>query len=431
MQSNFAIALIIFLLTYSAIIYSNVKNKGYPIWLIMGIGALAMVLSGVLRVDEAYSSINLRVIVFLFSMLVFASALEISGAIEMFATYMLSRARTPNMILLMILLGIGLLSSILMNDTLALIGTPLVIELSKKMKISPKPLLITLAFSVTIGSVMTPIGNPQNLLIAIESGIKAPFIFFLYFLAVPTILNIFLTYFLISKYFSNYMKEAKTNFRQVIEFDVKTMKLKDEKLAKLSIATLVFTILFILVVNTLELLGISFEFQISEISLIGALILLALSNKRRELILRLDWSVLLLFASLFVLIQGVWNGGVIAFFASYLPDLNPNNSLSILNILLQSTLLSQFMSNVPMVTLYLPLMKHLGFEPSNVNAWIALAAGSTIAGNLTLIGAASNLIICEAAETRGFRLGFTEFLKIGLPVTIMNLLILYPFLVLL
>ncbi|HLI46940.1 MAG TPA: SLC13 family permease, partial [Geobacterales bacterium] len=321
MQSNFAIALIIFLLTYSAIIYSNVKNKGYPIWLIMGIGALAMVLSGVLRVDEAYSSINLRVIVFLFSMLVFASALEISGAIEMFATYMLSRARTPNMILLMILLGIGLLSSILMNDTLALIGTPLVIELSKKMKISPKPLLITLAFSVTIGSVMTPIGNPQNLLIAIESGIKAPFIFFLYFLAVPTILNIFLTYFLISKYFSNYMKEAKTNFRQVIEFDVKTMKLKDEKLAKLSIATLVFTILFILVVNTLELLGISFEFQISEISLIGALILLALSNKRRELILRLDWSVLLLFASLFVLIQGVWNGGVIAFFASYLPDL--------------------------------------------------------------------------------------------------------------
>lgn len=88
----------------------------------------------------------------------------------------------------MILLGIGLLSSALMNDTLALISTPLMLELSKRMKISPLPLLLTLAFAVTIGSVMTPIGNPQNLLIAIESNIKAPFIYFLYYLAIPTLL---------------------------------------------------------------------------------------------------------------------------------------------------------------------------------------------------------------------------------------------------
>jgi len=429
MPIEFIIAFLIFISTYVAIIYSNVKRTGFPIWLIMGIGSLAMVITGVISVSDAYSSINLRVIIFLFSMLVFASALEISGAIEVFASYILSKASSPQRVLLMILLGIGLLSAILMNDTLALIGTPLMLELSKKMRVSPKPLLITLAFSVTIGSVMTPMGNPQNLLIAMESNIKAPFIYFLYFLVLPTILNIFVTYFVISRYFASYFKDIRENFREIIKFELKFIGFKDKFLAKSSISILSLTAILILIINFLELLGYNSELGISEIALIGAIILLALSKKRREIVSRIDWSILILFSALFILIQATWNAGVIESISQYLPGLNPNDKLSILNILLQSTLLSQLMSNVPMVTLYIPLMKHLGFDASNINAWIALAAGSTIAGNLTLIGAASNLIICEVAESRGFRLNFFEFFKIGLPITIINLLIMYPFLI--
>ena len=117
---------------------------------------------------------------------------------------------------------------------------------------------------------------------------------------------------------------------------------------------------------------------------------------------------------------------MIAQLSSYLPPLdkgNPNTSL--LGILAASVLLSQLLSNVPMVALYIPIMKATGYDQLDKYAWVALAGGSTLAGNLTLIGAAINLIIVEEAENRGHTLGFFEFFKIGLPVTILNIDILY------
>lgn len=109
--------------------------------------------------------------------------------------------------------------------------------------------------------------------------------------------------------------------------------------------------------------------------------------------------------------------------------MKPNDNSALLNILLASILLSQILSNVPFVTLYLPLMKQLGFGTDNVSSWIALAAGSTIAGNLTLLGAASNLIIVENAESRGYKLGFIEFVKVGSIVTLLNSIIIFASLI--
>jgi Na+/H+ antiporter NhaD/arsenite permease-like protein len=428
MQTDFFLALLIFVATYSAIIASNLKKSGFPIWLIMSIGAVLMVLSGIISVEEAYSSINLRVIVFLFSMLVFAASLEISGAIEIFAIYLLSKARNAKMVLLMILLGIGLLSAILMNDTLALIGTPLMLELAKRMKISPQPVLITLAFSVTIGSVMTPIGNPQNLLIALESNMRAPFVYFLYYLTAPTLINIFITYLILSRYFSKEISISKINFKETFEFDKKMYKYKDENLAKISFIILTITILAILTMNVFELLGYNFEFSIAEISLVGAIILLAFSNRRREILTRLDWSILVLFAALFVLMQALSKAGIISFLSNFLPALNPKDSASISHILIASVLLSQVLSNVPFVTIYLPILKEVGYTSTDVSAWIALAAGSTLAGNLTIIGAASNLIILESAENRGYKVSFLDFFKIGWIVTLVNVIVIFVFL---
>jgi Na+/H+ antiporter NhaD/arsenite permease-like protein len=428
MQADFLLALIIFVATYSAIIVSNIKKSGFPIWLIMSIGAVLMVLFRIISVEEAYSSINLRVIAFLFGMLVFGAALEISGVIEAFAKYMLSKAKDAKMVFLMILLSIGLLSAILMNDTLALIGTPLMLELAKRMKISPKPLLITLAFSVTIGSVITPIGNPQNLLIAVESGMRASFIYFLYYLTIPTLINIFLTYWIILKYFSKEISISKTNFKEIYKFNKEIHKYKDEKLAKISLIILAVTIVAILIINVFELLGYNFGLSIAEVALIGAVILLTLSNRRREILAKLDWDILVLFSALFVLMQALWDSGIISFISKFLPALNPKDNASILHILIASVLLSQVMSNVPFVIIYLPILKNVGYTSDDINAWIVLAAGSTLAGNLTIIGAASNLIILESSESRGYRLSFIDFFKIGWIVTLVNVIIIFIFL---
>ena len=95
----------------------------------------------------------------------------------------------------------GLLAAFLVNDTIAVLGIPIVIYVARRAGIRSVVLLLALSFGVTVGSVMTPIGNPQNLLIAIQSGISIPFITFLMYLTVPTVVNLFVTYFILRVYY--------------------------------------------------------------------------------------------------------------------------------------------------------------------------------------------------------------------------------------
>jgi len=135
----------------------------------------------------------------------------------------------------------------------------------------------------------------------------------------------------------------------------------------------------------------------------------------------LDWGTLVLFASMFILMQAVWNEGV---FQSLISSLSIDVK-SIPAILIVSTVVSQFVSNVPFTALYLPLLAAAG---AGTKEYLALAAGTTLAGNLTLLGAASNLIIVAGAEKRGERISFLEFAKIGAVLTLINLMVVYAFL---
>ena len=106
--------------------------------------------------------------------------------------------------------GMGILSAFLVNDTIALLGIPLIVYISKQAGIRPLVLLISLAFGISVGSTMTPIGNPQNLLIAIQSGISLPFTTFILHLTIPTLINLFVTYFIVRIYFKKDLKLSNT-----------------------------------------------------------------------------------------------------------------------------------------------------------------------------------------------------------------------------
>jgi Na+/H+ antiporter NhaD/arsenite permease-like protein len=148
------------------------------------------------------------------------------------------------------------------------------------------------------------------------------------------------------------------------------------------------------------------------------------SSKRIQIVKRIDWCTLIFFAAMFVLMQSVWNSG---FFQTIIQTTNID-ILSIPFILFISIFLSQFISNVPLVALYLPLLLQAGAHTTQM---IALAAGSTIAGNLFILGAASNVIIIQNAEKKtGATLTFLDFAKIGIPLTILNTFIYWLFLVL-
>lgn len=421
------VALAIFAVTYGALAFRNVKAWKFPIWLILLIGAAAMVVSGSISVTDAYKAVDLHVILFLFSMFTLVTALDISGVLDLFTTRLMLRAKKPEDVLYLTFFGFAAASAILMNDTLALMGTPVMISLAKKMKIPSKPLLLTLAFAVTIGSTLTPMGNPQNLLVALASGMRAPVLTFAKYLLVPTIINLVLTYYLLRRWFRSDFVNARKNFRELIDFEASVQKdtLKDERLAKVAISITILTIVGIFVVNFLEEAGVATPFGIAEVSLFGAVLLLASCGRSREVIQSIDWGILVLFASLFVLTQAVWNNGIIAAVAGYLPAISLGNPQSyVAAILVPSVLLSQVLSNVPMVALYIPLLKSLGFSSQNIPAWIALGAGSTLAGNLTLLGAASTLIIVEEAEKEGQTVGFFEFLKVGIVITVVTVAVL-------
>jgi len=296
----------------------------------------------------------------------------------------------------------GIFSALLMNDTVAIIGTPVVLSLARKANTQPKILLLSLAFAVTIGSVMSPIGNPQNLLIAIHGNVTNPFVTFLRYLLLPTLLNLSLAYLLLRLFYrKQFHSKPLTHTREAI---------KDPKLAILSKISLILLVTLVLAKIATVLVGLDIDFRLTYIALIAALPIIVFIPKRPGILKRMDWYTLVFFASMFVLMQSVWDSGV---FQSAI-DAAHLNLASTGVIFTVSVLLSQLLSNAPLVALYLPVLVQIG---ASTKGMMALAAGSTIAGNLTILGAASNVIIIQNAERRsGATLTFWEFVRIGVPL---------------
>jgi len=402
------ISIIVLLAVFILIIVRRIGKFRLQIWQVMLAGALAVVGSLQITPLHALQAINLDVMLFLFGVFVVGQALEESGYLSYLSFRLLGRARSVNVLILLILLGAGLLSAILMNDTLAIIGTPVMLLVARNNHGSAKPklLLLTLAFAVTIGSVMSPIGNPQNLLVAINGGIQNPFITFFKYLFIPTIINLFLAYLVLRLCY------RKDFHQQPVSFTPEP--LRDASLARFTQISLGLLVLLILVKISLVFISPATEFRLTYIALAAAAPILLFSRKRFSIVRRIDWSTLVFFAAMFVLMQSVWNSGI---FQSIING--SGQDLTSTGIILGvSVVLSQFISNVPLVALYLPMLIHAGAATTGM---MALAAGSTIAGNLTILGAASNVIIIQNAEKKGNQtLTFWEFVKVGLPLTVLN-----------
>ncbi|MBN1368148.1 MAG: anion transporter [Dehalococcoidales bacterium] len=386
----------------------------FQIWQIMLLGAIVVLASGQITPLNALKSIDVDVMLFLFGMFIVGQALEESGYLSHLAYRLFGKTRSLDSLVLAIIFSVGLLSAFLMNDTIAIIGTPVMLRFAVKTGTRPKLLLLVLAFSVTIGSVMSPIGNPQNLLVAINSEIQNPFVTFLRYLAVPTLINLFLTY-LIVRLFYRRDFAAKTPLNHASE------TITDTKLANLTRISLIIILVLVIIKISIVLLGYNIDFRLTYIALAAALPIILFSPRRFRILRKIDWFTLIFFASMFVLMASVWESG---FFQKVLSDLHLDVASAGI-IMIISVVLSQFISNVPMVALYLPVLSNLG---ATVRDMMALAAGSTIAGNLSILGAASNIIIIQNAEKKYKEtLTFWDFVKIGVPLTIVNVLVYWLF----
>jgi Na+/H+ antiporter NhaD/arsenite permease-like protein len=408
------IPIVVLAIVFILIATRRIGKVKLQIWQVMFFGAFAVLVFGQITPYEALLSINADVIIFLFGMFIVGEALVESGYLPHLVSKLFGKVKSPNLILLSILLSMGVASAFLMNDTLAIIGTPVVLFIGQKCNLPPKLMLLSLAFAVTIGSVVSPIGNPQNLLVALSGGIQNPFVDFAKFLVLPTLANFFIAFILLKLFFRKEIKECFLgNLNEPI---------KDPKLASVSKVSLIFLVILVSTKIATVFLNIQTDFRLTYIALLPAAVIVFFSSRRLELIKKVDWRTLIFFVAMFILMESVWQSG---FFQALIAYTNLNIT-SLTAILLAGALLSQLFSNVPLVALYLPLLLNSGVSTKE---FIALAAGSTIAGNLFILGAASNIIIIQNAERKHqATFSFFDFAKIGIPLTAANLTVLWLFL---
>ena len=401
-----SIPVIVLVAVFGLIAVRQVGRLRLKIWQIMLGGAVAVLVTLQIPLDEAIGAIDLDVMLFLLGMFIVGEAMHRSGYLFYLGHRLFRRAGSVDRLVLLLLFSVGTLSAFLMNDTLAIVGTPLVLHYAFRHRISPKLMLLTLAFAVTIGSAMSPIGNPQNLLIALNGGIADPFVAFFSRLLVPTVINLLLAYALLRLFYRSEFAPRDLAFDEE--------EITDPALARLCKASLIIIAVMIALKIAVVSLWPDADLRLTYIALAAAAPIVLLSPRRTEVVRKIDWPTLVFFAAMFVLMASVWRTG---FFQELIGGMSGITSLPM--VLGVSVVLSQFISNVPFVALYMPLLAQAGGGPTEM---IALAAGSTIAGNLLILGAASNVIIIQNAEKEGQTIGFLEFARIGVPLTVLNCL---------
>jgi len=413
---QFSIPIGVLLVVFLGIAIRKIGRFKLHIWQIVGLGALFVILTGQISVVQSFKSIDFTILLYLFGVFVIGRALDISGYLDKLAYYFFRYAKNGKHILAIVVFCFGLSSALLMNDTLAIIGTQFILLITKRNRELITPLLLGLAFAITVGSILSPIGNPQNLLIASLSGMHNPLTTFLYHLTLPTLISLVIVYFLVNWKYKRCLQTP-----MIIQPPKFIADIRLARLAKISLILMLVLILIKLIAGYLPWNALS-KIGFVDIVLLAALPILLFSGKRWQIVKSVDWATLIFFVALFILMAAVWQTG---FFQSLISQWHIKIS-HIAVIVCISVILSQFISNVPLVILYLPLLQHLHVGTLPL---LALVVGSTIAGSLFYTGAASNVIIIQQAEKhKHHAFSFLEFAYLGVPITVLCIMVYWVFL---
>jgi Na+/H+ antiporter NhaD/arsenite permease-like protein len=395
------VAFVVFLLTYVVIALGQpplfrIDRTGAAI-----IGASLMVILGVLTIQDAYDAIDYKTILILFGMMILIANLRLSGFFGIVLSFLSRNLRNPLVLFYALIFVSGLLSAFFVNDTVCLIFTPFILELTRRMNVNPKPYLLALAMSANIGSAATITGNPQNIIIGAASGISYSEFFVKLFPV--SLIGLVVAGLVIHFFYRNDIKN------EIVEIKDIRYKYNKALVIKSSLMALLTVVLFFLNVP-MHIVAIG----------VGAFLLITRRVKPEKVYSLVDFELLILFIGLFIVVRGFENSIVFGEMVNYVKQV-VNTPLS---LVVSSALLSNIVSNVPAVLIFKPMMGSLF---NSQDAWLYLAMSSTFAGNLTILGSIANIIVIESASPK-VKISFLEYLRIGVPVTILS--ILFGFLVL-
>ena len=386
------------------------------------LGAVLMILAGVLTFQEAVAAVDFNTLALLFGMMLLVAVLQRGGFFEVLAARAVAVANSPSKLLTSVVVVTAVASALLVNDVVVLLFTPVVIQACRLQRVNPAPYLIGEAMASNIGSTATIVGNPQNMLIGVTSGISFAR-FFVYLAPVAIVGTLILLGVLWLFYRRKLASEEMTPPGALLPGVSGSLPARTAVIVlPAASASPVDTRMLARVLPVLGLVTAAFFFSsliglsIPMIALVAGTVAMLLSGIRPTEVMRsVDWVLLLFFAGLFVVIGGARQAGLLDLLLQRV-DLSVSAG-GILSMHLFSAIVSQLVSNVPLTMLVLPLLQH---APGDV-LWISLAAGATLGGNATLIGAVANLIVVEQAYREGVIVRFGEFLKVGVVVTALTL----------
>jgi len=427
------IAFAIFLVTYALISIRRLPRVKIERPAAALLGAGLMILLGVVAPDEAISSINLDIILLLVGMMILVAGLELCGFFEWISLRMIKYSKNQFHFLLLTMAVTGVLSAMVLNDTVVLLFTPIIIRTCRLLKSNPVPFLVAEAIAANIGSVATVVGNPQNAYIATQANIS--FVDFSVRLIPVTIvcmvIAIAILYLVYKKeidkgsaqeYRRKILRDGWTAFEEeIVKGDVVATsglrKLKERKLGLyvlLAITAATFAAFVASHVIDAPIAIIAFMAGVASLFFVP----LVSNVKSKEMLNGVDWSIILFFVGLFIVLRGVQDSGLLNEIKSFFPGFGDGQVPTMEWLTALSAFLSNLVSNVPAVMLLSNMIPE-----ASTDLWIALASSSTLAGNATILGAAANVIVAEKAETMGVEVNFWKFTLVGFPIAMATLFV--------
>ena len=363
------------------------------------LGTVLMVACGVLTPEQAYRSVDYDTLVLLLGMMIISAYLFLAGFFDWAADWILLRAKTPQKLLAYLIFTSGTLSALLVNDTVCLMLTPLVVAVMIRGKLPLSPYLLALAMSANLGSMATLVGNPQNMIIGHLS--KIPFLHFTLAMLPVAVTGLLIQYAVL-----------RFGFRKVLR---QTVVFQPEQHSPPPNRRLLGLTLIVLV---LVFIGFLAGLNLSWTALAGGALIMVLGRRDTHEVLKLvDWHLLLFFAALFVVVEGLSGTG--------LPDqiyhrvrglFGQSTAAQAWNLAWFSAVGSNVFSNVPFVLVAGKWIANFG-RPELM--WKVMALATTFAGNLTILGSVANIIVVESARAH-VKIRFWDYAAYGIPVTILT-----------
>lgn len=363
------------------------------------LGAVLMVASGIMTPDQAYHAVDYDTLVLLMGMMVITAYLSMAGFFEWAADWILFRAKSASSLLLSLVCVSGVLSAMLVNDTICLMLTPLVVAVIVRGKLPLPPYLLALAMSANLGSAATLVGNPQNMIIGHFS--KIPFLRFSLSLTPAALAGLAIEYAILRVGFRKTLAAAVVHRPEAMPHKPDTRLL----VLTFAVVALVFT-------------GFILGYNLSWTALAGGALLMVLARRDTHEVLKLvDWHLLVFFAALFIVVEGLNGTGLPdSIYHKLEPLFGMSAASQAWNFAWFSIIGSNVFSNVPFV-LVAGKWIHNFAQPELM--WKVMALVTTFAGNLTILGSVANIIVMESARRR-VEMSFWDYAKFGIPVTLVT-----------